>query len=154
MGPTLSVFHGLSMKFLFERFTAYFNHPISTTSSYIIAHQFSKGIGVILRLMAAANVLGDIKRIPKYMSVSWMSSFPGEEELLFYGRNVIFALADIAEAENHTKHSKELAIFNLFQNIVLNEKVQWTGDGKAQRTMRKKGNKLAALIQGYIATKS
>merc|ERR1719317_215976 len=121
MGHSLAVYHGLSIKLLFEKFTAYFNQPISTTTSYIVAHQFSKGLGVILKLMVAANVLGDIKKIPKYISVSWMSSFPGEEELLFYGRNVIFAVADIAEAENHTMHANELALYNLFQQLVLNE---------------------------------
>ena len=48
----------------------------------LTAHQFSGLGGSILRLKAAANVLGD-KKIAKYIAVSWMSSFPNEEELLF-----------------------------------------------------------------------
>ena len=78
-------------------------------------------------------MLGDIKKIPKYIRVSWKSSFPGEEERLFYGRNVFFAVTDVAEAASHTKHPQELALFNMFQKVVLNEEVQWTVDEKAMK---------------------
>ena len=75
------------------------------------------------------------------LTSSRMSSYPSEEELLFYGRNVIFAVLDVAEADSHTNHSQEVALFNLLQKVVLNE--EWTVDGKQ---MLKMANALEAMI--------
>ena len=83
MEESLSVFHGLKVKLLFENFSAYFNQPISTTTVYTIgtvslsvtvihhtvvvrsAHQLSGRRGIILKLKAAANVLGQRETIGK-----------------------------------------------------------------------------------------
>ena len=112
--------------------------PVSTTTLYNIAHQFGGAAGIILRLMAAANVLGDI-------AVSWMSAFPNEEELLFYGNTVNFAIADIAETDEHASRPTELSMLNLFEQTVQNEGAAWTVDEEAiderVRVMRvKKGD--------------
>ena len=40
MESTLAVHHGLSVKLLFEQFTAYFHQPISTTTAYSVGTTF------------------------------------------------------------------------------------------------------------------
>ena len=95
-------------------------------------------------MKSAVRALGDATKIPKYLRVSWLSCFPNEEELLlFYGSNVAFAVDDIAEADNHKKHSKELFMFNLFQKAVQNQQVHWTVNEKvmAQRVQKMKNKK-------------
>eukprot|EP01084_Bolivina_argentea_P033522 61982_1 len=120
MDDKMEVYHGLNAQMNFKEFHAYFNQPISTTSSIQAAQMFSRGTGIILTLRSAAKHLNDASKTPKYLSVSWTSDFPGEEERLFYGAYVIFEISNIMEAHTLQQHSKELSAFNRFQKLIQN----------------------------------
>eukprot|EP01084_Bolivina_argentea_P090467 163018_1 len=126
---TLStVYHGLSIKMCFEEFKTYFNSPISTTTSRKAARLFTKNNnGIVLSLKCGIKESNDISKIPKYLSVSWISDFPGEEEQLFYGSHVVLTIFNIMECKNKKfiQHDKELSVLNKFQDIIQNEYVQW-----------------------------
>eukprot|EP01083_Nonionella_stella_P102453 291478_1 len=98
MKETLTVYHGLNRQMTFKRFTAFFNQPISTTSSFTSAQQFSTGSrtpGIILTLKSGARQFNKQSKIPKHLPVSWLSAYPNEEEKLFYGAHVVFKIQDI-----------------------------------------------------------
>eukprot|EP01083_Nonionella_stella_P087276 242702_1 len=72
MQPKDIVYHGLNRVMFFQKFTAYFSQPMSTTTSRTIACQFAEGQGVVLMLRSgieSKNVT--VSKIPKYLSVSW-----------------------------------------------------------------------------------
>merc|ERR1719206_255167 len=146
MDPKAKVLHGLDTVMLFQRFTTYFNQPISTTTSITTAQSFTKGIGLILLLMSGAKPGDAANKIPKFLSVSWLSCFPNEDEKLYYGSNVHFAIRDIIEADTMTSHRKELILLNKFQNTVMNREgdVRWDSNKSHDR---KRIEDIAALIQ-------
>ena len=72
--PSTKLFHGLNKKMLFPKFTAYFNQPISTTPSMKVAQEFADQSGIILSLKAGPENGIDP---PKYLSVNWLSQYPG-----------------------------------------------------------------------------
>eukprot|EP01083_Nonionella_stella_P012267 34798_1 len=124
MDDKLIVYHGLNKVLCFKRFTAYFNQPISCTTSFRSAQQFSAGSGIILTLISGAKQLNK-----KYLSVSWLSTFPDEDERLFYGAFVVFKIHNIHNTPNETKqltsHADELWMLNQFQRAIQNEDVVW-----------------------------
>eukprot|EP01083_Nonionella_stella_P318892 1167861_1 len=124
MEPNMRVFHGLSEVMMFERFTAYFHQPVSTTSEIDTALRFSRGTGIILEFRRGGS---NPSLIPKYLDVSWMSIYPEEDERLFYGNNIVFEISDIIETTGQQKkHRRELRILNMFQRMVKNQSVKWT----------------------------
>eukprot|EP01084_Bolivina_argentea_P218982 371489_1 len=138
MENSLTVYHGLNKIMLFEKFNAYFNQPISTTSSLTTALQFAKGRGVVLTLKSGAQRSYDKTKIPKYLSVSWLSCFPNESEKLFYGTYVVFRIHNITEAETLNGHATELQIFNKFQQTLQNKQnkpVKWDINDKKGKKM-------------------
>eukprot|EP01083_Nonionella_stella_P069615 185671_1 len=143
MRPTDEVYHGLNRVMFFHQFRAYFSQPMSTTKSKTIAHQFagSEGKGVILTLKSGTEFENNVSKIPKYLSVSWISDYPGEEELLFYGDNVLFAIADITETKGNIHHQAHLLALNEFQNIVYNRVVDWNKSNKS---------KISAILCDFI----
>eukprot|EP01084_Bolivina_argentea_P108562 194021_1 len=132
MGVDFKVYHGLNKVMKFEKFTAYFNQPVSTTTSINTAVQFANGRGIVLTLKAAVEYSDDISKTPKYLAVSWMSCFPNEDERLFYGGHVAFKIHNITEAETLKGHTKELLMLNKFQKIVQNQDVFWGDKNKKQ----------------------
>eukprot|EP01084_Bolivina_argentea_P177483 306906_1 len=124
MNENLTVYHGLNCVLNFYKFTAFFHQPISTTTSFITAQQFSDGVGIILKLRCGSKSTS--KNNPKFLSVSWLSDFPSEDEKLFYGENIVFSIIDIIEAKTNTGHGKELIMLNNFQKMVKNQIVNWT----------------------------
>ena len=116
---------GLNRVMQFEKFTAYFNQPISTTLNIIKAAEFSKGVGIILKLGRFQHESSS-EVIPKYFDVRWLSGF-NEDERLFYGENVVFRIIDIYNYDNDqiTSHKYELKLLNLFQKIVRNKHINW-----------------------------
>eukprot|EP01084_Bolivina_argentea_P257015 432915_1 len=128
MSDTMTVYHGLSVTLHFERFTSEFDQPMSTTSRKETAQQFSQGVGIILELKSGMN------KTPKYLSVSWLSVFPHEEEELFYGSTVLLKIANIIDAETLTEHREELEMFNQFQRLIQNQIVEWNDDMIKQLT--------------------
>eukprot|EP01083_Nonionella_stella_P005178 15024_1 len=149
MTKKMRVYHGLSKELFFERFTAYFNIPISTTTSLVTAQQFSSGSGVILKLKH--GVLATSVK-PRYLSVSWLSVFPHEGERLFYGNSAFFEISDIIEAKNNKHHAKELKILNKFEKII-NGYITWnagqvTIDNPNQRVQRIKEKE---MIDNWIS---
>eukprot|EP01083_Nonionella_stella_P149649 475630_1 len=121
MDKTMRVYHGLSKAMKFERFTTYFNQPISSTLSFVAAKLFARGSGVILKLRR--GVL-PTSVTPKYLSVSWLSGYPEEDEKLFYGTSAFFEICDIIETNNNKHHAKELKILNKFEKII-NGYITW-----------------------------
>eukprot|EP01083_Nonionella_stella_P016096 45010_1 len=128
MTPHLHVFHGLNKEMQFEKFSAYFNQPISCTTSFESARKFSGETGIIVQLTSDVKHFHDASKIPKYLNVAWLSSFPNEEETLFYGSHVAFKIHNIYNiASNKWRtHSKELFVFNKFQQLIENEDTTWT----------------------------
>eukprot|EP01084_Bolivina_argentea_P064295 117284_1 len=125
MDENLNVYHGLKTKMLFRKFRTHFNQPISTTTSLKAANEFSNSGGVILSLKSGAKYYNKLKQKPKFLSVSWLSDYPGEKELLFYG--AAFEINNIIEVKrNMTKHTTELKIFNTFQKLIENQTIDWT----------------------------
>ena len=123
-----------------------FNQPISTTTSLDAAKNFTKGLGIILELMSGAMPGDTANKIPKFLSVSWLSCFPNEDEKLYYGSNVHFTIRDIILAKTMRRHRKELVVLNKFQRTVMNRdgKVTWHMDNKQDR---KRIEDVAALIK-------
>eukprot|EP01084_Bolivina_argentea_P088529 159842_1 len=123
MDPEMTVFHGVSLRAKFTKFRAYFNQPISTTSSIQSAQLFTAGVGIILSLKCAT----DAPNVPKYLPVEWMSDFPYEKEKLFYTRNAVFKICNIHSHDTRkwTSHEKKLSAFMKFQRILENEKIIW-----------------------------
>eukprot|EP01083_Nonionella_stella_P265176 898590_1 len=136
MESNLTVYHGLNHQLKVAKFTAYFNQPISSTSNWSVAQQFSQGAGIILALTAATDGFeeddadDDYRRKTKYLSVSCFSCFPNEDEKLFYGEFVEFQICDIYTMENTElkSHSTELKLLNKWQKTVENGNIKWTNE--------------------------
>eukprot|EP01083_Nonionella_stella_P285219 970870_1 len=139
MEPNLTVYHGLNKVLYFNHFTAYFYQPISTTTSLQVANQFSDGRGIILSLKSgtSAQDMDMEDMIPKYLNVSWLSNFPHEDEKLFYGGYEVFQITNIIESATLTGHVKELFMFNKFQQMIQNHKVEWNTKHKLEKKMIK-----------------
>eukprot|EP01084_Bolivina_argentea_P082711 149758_1 len=140
MNSTMKVFHGLKKRLKFEKFTAYFNQPISTTISRKTAAEFTNGTGIILALKSGTGYFNNLsnrkeKKIPKYLSVAFCSDFPNEGEKLFYGRSVRFEICNIIEASNMKDHSQELSMLNKFQRMMGNQTVKWNENKKQDNKM-------------------
>eukprot|EP01083_Nonionella_stella_P225979 802966_1 len=121
------VYHGLNCKLYFQKFTAFFNQPMSTSKRWSVACQFADG-GIVLTLESAVKSELDMSKIPKCLAISWLSQYPQEEELLFYGDNVLFKIQNITELKgmHNVDHKDVLLILNKFQNIVQNRNVSCT----------------------------
>merc|ERR1712228_548762 len=126
MPLNMKVYHGLSQKFVFDQFTAfYLNQPVSTTPSFETATKFAAACGncFILELKRSAS---NPQIIPKFLDVSWLSNYPGEDERLFNGNNVLFEICDIVQTQPKIKrHQHELRILKIFQNMVSNQNISW-----------------------------
>eukprot|EP01083_Nonionella_stella_P304482 1058380_1 len=89
-----------------------FNQPISTTLDINTANTFCRGTGIILVLTAVLEYLKDADKQVKYLPVSWLSSYPHENEYLFYGEHIVFKISDIFTNERDPSrlqgHSEEL----------------------------------------------
>eukprot|EP01083_Nonionella_stella_P167178 561167_1 len=123
MPKRLGVYHGLNCVMFFNRFTAWFNQPISTTNSLAAAYQFADSTGIILKFKRVQG--SNSSMIPKYLNVSWLSAYPNEDEKLFYGKHVVFEIYDIIEAATCETHRKDLKLLNLFQKLVKNKHISW-----------------------------
>eukprot|EP01083_Nonionella_stella_P147450 465214_1 len=121
MDSELRVFHGLQAQMKFDKFTAYFNTPISTTKSNDVARTFCQDDGIILALKSGVDT--DKFKRPKYISVAWLSSFPQEEEKLFYGAHVVFMIDNIYYIKDSKwkSLSEEVSVFNKLQKLTTNQ---------------------------------
>eukprot|EP01083_Nonionella_stella_P219454 786114_1 len=148
MHSQMKVYHGLSSVMHFDQFSAFFHQPISTTTDYAVALRFSRGYGIILTLKSGGIAENDPRKIPKYLSVSWLSAFPNEDERLFYGAYVVFKITNIHnisdQTQHFTSHSGELLMLNQFQKAIQNEDVVWNDDVMCQM--------LAKLIELHCNT--
>eukprot|EP01084_Bolivina_argentea_P160844 280063_1 len=135
MNPKMTVYHGLNRVMNFSRFTAFFNQPISCSKSLKTAQEFSRGVGIILTLKCGSEDFNNTAKIPKSLSVSFLSSFPQEDEKLFYGAHIRFRISNIIEATTNKSHSKELKMFNKFQKTVRNGEIKWDENEKQTNKM-------------------
>ncbi len=98
---------------MFERFTAHFNQPISTTTRFAAAQQFAQGAGNVLKFTRPKNQL-----VPKYIDARAFSSFPNEDERLFYGKHILFRINDIRQAQHVTTSNEQyIKTMSVFQNF-------------------------------------
>ena len=82
-------FTGMSVPLVFNTYNPEFWCPISTTTSYQIAHNFSKGRGLILKMKPVRGASD------YYFDVEWFSQFPSEKERLF-GEASTLQIADLS----------------------------------------------------------
>ena len=68
---------GLNVKLSFSNFSPEFLCPFSTTVDLDVAHRFSNGVGIILKLVPAPG------STDRYFDVEWLSDFDFERERLF-----------------------------------------------------------------------
>ena len=145
MSPSLKVHHGLKEVLYFSKFLAYFNQPISTTRDFTTAHEFSQSTGIILTLKNTKIDRDNPHRSVKFLSVSWLSAYPEEDEKLFYGLSVKFQIHNIREGSNlELSHHRELEIFTKFESLLDNFKVEWN---ESDQNGRQNITTLAQLIQ-------
>ena len=130
---------------VFDRFTAYFNQPISTTQDRDTAMKFAGSSGIILTFRKGHNN----NHSCRYLDVSWLSAFPEEKERLFYGQNVVFEISDIYEASTGKTYGDTLQRFNIFQNMVKNSDCDWLDIGENSPAILK----LVQLISKQIANR-
>eukprot|EP01084_Bolivina_argentea_P204849 349887_1 len=147
MPKDAKVYHGLNRVLYFQKFSTYFNQPISTTDNLITASEFAQG-GMILTLTAATQYISDETKIPKYLAVSFLSDFPHENEKLFYGSSVVFKVCNIytVEGKKFVGHSEELALFNKFEKLLQNQHVLWNLNDKKEQNQI---HALVTLIRQY-----
>ena len=113
------------------------------------AQNFTKGTGIILELMSGAMAGDTANKIPKFLSVSWLSCYPDEDEKLYYGSNVLFSIRDIIEAKTMKRHRKELFLLNKFQQTVMNR----DGDVRWDKQDRKRVDDLVSVIKRHLKTR-
>eukprot|EP01084_Bolivina_argentea_P096888 174171_1 len=76
------VYTGIDKKLIFNSLRQNFECPLSTTTSVVIANKFAQGTNGIILQMKRANTK------TRYFDVSWLSSYPKEQERLFYGSSL------------------------------------------------------------------
>eukprot|EP01083_Nonionella_stella_P073619 199220_1 len=130
----ITAYHGLDSVLYFERFTSYFFQPISTTTELSVAHQFSQGQGMILILTTALDYLRPSGKQMRYFDVSWISAFPNEQELLFYGPCVAFQVTDIITFKPGAlvPHTEELRMLRAFEKILNGQQVNWEKESHSE----------------------
>ena len=124
----MKIYSGLNRYMLFQKFTAYFSQPISTTTSLVVANKFAGNNGVVLHLTDGNEIDTDttIKYIDRcnndntYLDVSWLSRFSEEKERLFHGESVYFKVNKLLTKHNGKVKKISLQQFNIFQNIIQN----------------------------------
>eukprot|EP01084_Bolivina_argentea_P077005 139602_1 len=86
-------YRGITMEFMFKRFVTRFNVPLSTTTNFNNATEFSSGDGLVIEL----------KRYNEYIpgfDCSIASIFDDERETLFFGTESIFLISSIYQWYN------------------------------------------------------
>ncbi len=68
---------GMNIRVVFDTFAPEFTCPVSTTTEWTVAHQFSKGVGAVMQLLAKSGCLD------KYIDCEWISDYPRELCVLF-----------------------------------------------------------------------
>eukprot|EP01084_Bolivina_argentea_P122011 216237_1 len=141
MDKKLKFYHGLNKMMTFTTFVAFFNQPLSTTNSFQQAQEFSRGDGLILTLKSGSEHFS----LNKYLSISWLSIFPHENEKLLYG--AFLQIENIHEARNLTQHRNELMLLHKFQKMMKNQEIIWDqNDNKGNQIIRG----LTRLIQSLL----
>jgi len=105
-------YFGLNIELLFNTFTPRFECPFSTSVDINIATEFSKGNGVILKLIPSS--IGK----DRYFDVEWLSNFERERErVFFFARDL--RIFDVFTFSNQMRVSNRAWIrsFTLFSSI-------------------------------------
>eukprot|EP01084_Bolivina_argentea_P255644 430094_1 len=126
MPKKMKVYHGLNKVMYFERFTSFFNNPVSTTTNIRTAQNFAEGNGVILQFKRANSK--NPLLIPRFLDLTFLSVYPEEGERLFHGKNIVFQIVNIIthhENSEPTPHRQDLKALNLFQQVITNQQIGW-----------------------------
>ena len=67
-------------------------------------------------------------KIPKCISVGFLSDYKEEREILFYSQYNQLKIYDIIDGATLKQHTSELSLFNKFQSLLQNEEVIWDSD--------------------------
>eukprot|EP01084_Bolivina_argentea_P269801 458633_1 len=113
MAASGDVFYmGLNIEVVFNTYTPVFTSPVSTTTAWRVAHRFSKGIGVVLKLTSNYGCMDS------YMDCNWVSDYPNEYECLFFKAERL-QIVDIQNFDGLSRvvNVEHVAAFTLFSNI-------------------------------------
>eukprot|EP01084_Bolivina_argentea_P299190 515698_1 len=102
------VYHGISGKFLFDRFQYAFLSPISTTTERSVANTFAGFDGIVLQLGNGST------QGTTCFWVEFFSNMPHEKECLIFGGN----LEIISIFMNNISYKKEVNVLRFYMNIL------------------------------------
>eukprot|EP01083_Nonionella_stella_P053862 142329_1 len=130
-------YRGIDMEFIFKRFITRFNVPLSTTTDFTRATQFSgDGRGLVLELEGYNEyILG--------LDCSAISSFDAEKEVLFFGSDSIFHIKSMYQWYQNTwtsyrKYMKQIQCVM----CIANGSISWNHDNNIKEIV---GYLLSAL---------
>ena len=111
--PMDTFYTGLNCRLVFDSLAPKFLCPISTTICESVAHRFSKGYGLILKMKPSAS-LADT-----YLNVEWLSSFGEQEKERLFVRALSLFVVDIQSFDGgkRMKIQQYVECFILFSSL-------------------------------------
>eukprot|EP01084_Bolivina_argentea_P314757 545206_1 len=106
-GHCLRMYHGINKEMLFDEMSALIHGPLSTSSEYHVALNFSNFQGQVLELVP--------NHLCKYFICNWISTYSNENELLFCGgvQKVDFVnILNVSTGADWIKYVKTLRIIS------------------------------------------
>merc|ERR1712228_174485 len=135
-----TVYTGMSCELLFDSFRPHFDSFISTTVDRSVAHRFSGGNGMILKLRSTQLSWH------RYFDVEFLSNFPEERERLFF-MTWHMMIADIITFNQMRSISNALYVsaLSLFSSIFAKDPVFYI-----KSVLSKNKNKIQKCLIGLI----
>ena len=87
-----------------SKFPSNFHQPLTTT------HQYTNNQGIVFALKSAGDYLAN--RVPKCLSISWLSGDNGEDERVIHRFNVNLRICNVIESNDFQEHCQELKRIN------------------------------------------
>eukprot|EP01084_Bolivina_argentea_P020546 38200_1 len=110
-GYIKTFYHGISKNMLFKGTSPFIYGPLSTTSSFEVAMNFTNhNIGLVLELDAHPNL--------KYFSCPWLSAHTYEFELLFIGGFRSFIFVNITNAQLGYEYKKYIKVISIIDRMM------------------------------------
>eukprot|EP01084_Bolivina_argentea_P194680 334059_1 len=126
-------YHGIDKEMIFNSMKGFMYQPLSTTSVYEVAINFSMNSGMVVEINCHPN--------SRYFDCAWISDYPSERELLFIscGQPLIFVnITNVLNAQDLRVFIKAISIiewsmsehllssdnFEVYRNMVEQEKKQ------------------------------
>eukprot|EP01084_Bolivina_argentea_P008667 16219_1 len=107
------VYHGINQEIIFSSTTAYIYGPLSTTSVWKVAIQFSDYIGSVIELVPMPGL--------KYFECDWISPFSREAELLFVGGYGGFHIVTVLNCQTGTDYGQYIRALRIIDTMTNNQ---------------------------------